>query len=292
MEKTLGPVYFRTVGSVPKSAFHFGDFLLREGISTEEEVYNLFPKEVVVASSHENEEPYIIKTKSSFLFELVTTDPNCILDFGEYNMALGADTFTFLSALSVYMQFKLFHKGTFTIRYYELDGSIRDKLFELSAINFYVPGKEGEELWCYSNGATRRINTPLPLEIHGSYERKYTRTNTTSGYIYSHTIDVLQRHPRLLEMQDEWDLDWDKNLIRQSLPPCIAASIDVDRREEFFEFVREVCPDARHSGFDRYDNREIPQDPKLIEEQIKKSVEEKERNIEDLLASGIIYRLN
>lgn len=294
MQKTLDPVYFRAIGPVPKTAFYTAD-VLNEGVpsSLAEEIDRLFPKQLIVCIPSEYREPYIIQTKSSFLFELTTTDPNCILDFGEYSMDLGAGTFTFLSSLSIYMQFKILHAtGTFTINYYDLDSSIKDKLFELSAINFYVPGKGGEELWCYSNGATRRVSTPLPLKIEGNYKREYEMTNTTSGYIYSHTIEVLQQHPRLLEMKDTWDLDWDRNLIRQSFPPCIAASVGVEHRGEFFDFVREICPDARHSGFDRYDSKEIPQDPEFIEEQTKKSIEEKERNIEDLLAEGIIYKLN
>lgn len=93
----------------------------------------------------------------------------------------------------------------------------------------------------------------------------------------------------MFHFEEPWSLDWDKELIRTSYPPCIAVRVKGEFVEMFQSLAREICPDVSFLGFNRYDKEEIPQPEETINQQKREDLEKKEEALSKLLATGFIY---
>lgn len=296
--KNLGPVYFNAIGPAPKLAFHTYDQLtsgMTVKITEEERVVlsKMFPTRLTIELPPG--EKYRVPQTKGRLVELVLTDPNCILLANGYEKLIGAGTFTFIKYLMPCCDVDILHLGPFEIAFYDLDDKYLSTLSHIGSVNFYLPGKTPEskpELWGYKYATMARNDTdePLSATIATSYNAQYEKSDTTSCYVYSYTIGELQKHPILVEMEEEWGLVWDRDLIRESAPPCIALRVKVDKLREFIDFAKEVCPDMGLNGFDTYDRKEIYQPPEEKKKQEEENLGKIEKDFEELLASGLIYR--
>lgn len=296
--RQVGPFYTNFVGPAPNFAYHLYDRLISAGNvdgteftqEQKDQILSAFPREKIVDLP--SSKTYFIP-RSHGLIEITTTDPKCtLLTDSTKSVVLGAGVFTFISSLCTYTSLQLGHNGPFHVKFYDIEEKYHDILFTIVTsgcgygLNFYL---SDSELWVYSMGVFSRSFSPFYSILEGTYKRKYKSRDTTSGYIYSKTIGILQKHPKLLEMEQKWELNWDRDLIRASFPPCIALSVKGKYLKEMESLAREICPDATFNGFDVYDREEIPQPEEEIAKQKRDDLEQKEKALADLLATGFIY---
>lgn len=296
-KKDLGPVYIRFIGPAPDFAYHIYDELNKYGDvinggqeftdEQKEQILNLFPQKNTIVLSPGEE--YKIPTYKSALVEITTTDPKCTFTTysGDDSVILGAGVFTFVTYLTCFTGVFIQHDGPFDVKFYDIPNEYKEILSELF-LNCSVPGPE---LWGYNNSCFGRNRyTEQNSKLAGTYTKKFRYLDTTSGWIYSDTIEELQRHPELFEKKQEWGLSWDENLIRQSNPPCIGLSVKGKHLEDIMSFAVVVCPDATFSGFDKYDFEEIPQPEDDVARQRRENFDMKIKVFEKLLATGFIYQ--
>lgn len=291
--KDVGPVYFNAMGPAPKLAYHIFDKYINEKTSIDDRkaLLSVFPPSLTIDLPPGDK--YRIPSSKGYIIELILTDPGCVMTANQDKIVLGVGTFTFIRHLMFCCDLFIEHSGPFEIKFYDLEDKYLEMLGCLDYINFYLPGADGEkQLWGYGGGTMGKntSKSPLRVTLGVSYDSIYEKVDTTSGYVYSTEIETLQKHPKMFEMREEWGLSWDEDLIRQSYPPCICVSVKVNKLGEFFDFAEEVCPDMKTTGFDKYDSKEVPQDPKEISRQEQNNLAKLEKRFEELLESGLVYR--
>lgn len=101
----------------------------------------------------------------------------------------------------------------------------------------------GNEYFCTQQGILVNIKNVVGKLSGNIINNISISVNKFSGYVYDKNIQTIQSH----ESMTSFCLNWDKQFVRESYPPCILVILNSDKVDAFFEWVTTILPNVKFS---------------------------------------------
>jgi hypothetical protein len=213
---------------------------------------------------------------SSFdAIEMNVTDPYAYIDNQHGGIKLPLGRIVLALASTTFQINRIKHVGGITVNHY---------LFKQQPLMFDYVQKVGDRFYITNAGICREyfLRRGFTKRIDGCYHVRTVLSENKQGFLRSEKVSAVQRDPEMAKYCVDWDRDW----VRASYPPCISVVIHKDKIEPFNEWLR-----TKYSIYD-YTHfttciEEIPTPAEQIREEKIKSLVRQRDEIQAAVNSGM-----